>query len=175
MTWTKKDRVLFTILNQFGKDDLEKQIEDASKKFVKLKTKPEFFVVFGHYDLAKDEFILENNMNKMTYDFFKKGYLPVFGSDETVKKLCRPVVKLDKKDMNVIPYLLEIINAAFSVIRFKSNGLYTYALVKLDGVRESFDFEKFRDSMFLYRSFDKIDKKYVSRHFRKTTKAAKMR
>ena len=56
MPWTKKDKVLFTTINIFGKKHLERQITESSKKFATLKKRPELFTIFGKYNLQKNEF-----------------------------------------------------------------------------------------------------------------------
>ena len=160
--WTEKDKTLFTIVNNFGEKDLEIQIEQASDKFSQLKQRPDFFTIFGFYDLTKDEFVWQNKMNILSYDFSKK-YLPIFDSDETLKKLFEPIVNFDKKDMNVIPYLMEALNAEYSVVRFKSHTAYIYALVKLDDIKETFNFDEFDAALFFYRYYENIDKKYKSK------------
>ena len=160
--WTEKDKTLFTIVNNFGEKDLEIQIQQASDKFSQLKQRPDFFTIFGFYDLTKDEFVWQNKMNILSYDFSKK-YLPIFDSDETLKKLFEPIVKFDKKDMNVIPYLMEALNAEYSVVRFKSHTAYIYALVKLDDIKETFNFDEFDAALFFYRYYENIDKKYKSK------------
>ena len=45
--WTEKDKTLFTIVNNFGKKDLEIQIEQASDKFSHLKQRPDFLLCLG--------------------------------------------------------------------------------------------------------------------------------
>ena len=160
--WTEKDKTLFTIVNNFGEKDLEIQIQQASDKFSQLKQRPDFFTIFGFYDLTKDEFVWQNKMNILSYDFSKK-YLPIFDSDETLKKLFEPIVNFDKKDMNVIPYLMEALNAEYSVVRFKSHTAYIYALVKLDDIKETFNFDEFDAALFFYRYYENIDKKYKSK------------
>lgn len=162
--WSEKDKLLFTIVNNFGEKNLEPQIEESSEKFGQLKKRPEFFVVFGYYNLNKDIFVWQNEMNKISYEFIKKGYIPLFKSDETIKKLFQPVVKFDKKNMNVIPYLMEALNAKLNVIRFKSPTAYIYALTMIDDIKETFKYENFNDAMFIYRYFDEIDKKYSSKN-----------
>ena len=164
MTWSEKDEVLFSTVNIFGKEHLEAQIEDASEKFSKLKKRPNFFAIFGYYNLDKNIFVWQNEMNKISYDFVKKSYMPLFKSDETIKKLFQPVVKFDKKDMNIIPYLMEALNAKFSVVRFKSPTAYIYALTQIDDVKETFKYEDFDGAMFIYRYFNEIDKKYSNKH-----------
>lgn len=173
MTWSKKDEVLFSTVNIFGKEHLEAQIEDASEKFTRLKKRPEFFVVFGYYDLNKDIFVWQNDMNNISYDFVKKSYMALFKSNETIKKLFQPLVKFDKKDMNVIPYLMEALNAQFSVIRFKGPSTYIYALTKVESVKETFKYEDFDGAMFIYRYFNEIDKKYSNKHKKKKNKSTR--
>ena len=160
--WTEKDKTLFTIVNNFGEKDLEIQIQQASDKFSQLKQRPDFFTIFGFYDLTKDEFVWQNKMNILSYDFSKK-YLPIFDSDETLKKLFEPIVNFDKKDMNVIPYLMEALNAEYSVVCFKSHTAYMYALVKLDDIKETFNFDEFDAALFFYRYYENINKKYKSK------------
>ena len=109
-------------------------------------------------------------MNKMTANFIKKGYKPLFKTDKTLKKLFKPVVKFDRKDMNVIPYLLEIVNAKFSVIRFKGPKEYIYALTIVDDAKETFKYDDFNAAMFIYRNYNEIEKKYG-----KTSKSHKIR
>lgn len=164
MTWSERDKILFSTVNVFGKEHLETQIEEASEKFLQLKKRPHFFVIFGYYNLNNDEFVWQNEMNKISYDFVKKDYMSLFKSDETIKKLFQHIVKFDKKDMNVIPYLMEALNAKFNVIRFKSNTNYIYALTSVDGVKETFNFEEFDAAMFIYRFYNEIDKKNKSKH-----------
>lgn len=163
MTWTKKDKILFTIVNKFGKEHLEKQIKDASQKFSTLKKRPEFFTIFGYYNIHKNVFVWQNNMNKHILNFIKNGYMGLFGSDYTLKKLFQPTVAFNKEDMNVIPYLMEILHAQFTVVRFKSPTNYIYALTVIDGIKETFKYEDFDAAMFLYRKYDELDKAYETK------------
>ena len=164
--WTKKDKVLFTTINIFGKKHLEKQINESSKKFATLKKRPEFFTIFGNYNLQKNEFVWLNDMNKASYKFVKDGYMPLFESKTTVKKLFQPVVRFSKEDMNVIPYLMEALNAKFSVVRFKSPTNYIYALTVIDGIEETFKYEEFDSAMMFYRKHDELDRLYKEKHKR---------
>ena len=161
--WTEKDKTLFRTVNIFGKKHLEKQINESSKKFATLKKRPEFFTIFGNYNLQKNEFIWLNGMNKISYNFVKGGYMPLFESKVTLKKLFQPVVRLDKEDMNVIPYLMEALNAKFSVVRFKSPTNYIYALTVIDGIEETFNYEEFSSAMMFYRKHDELDRLYKER------------
>ena len=163
MTWTKKDKILFTIINKFGKEHLEKQIKDASQKFSTLKKRPDFFTVFGYYNLDKNVFVWQNDMNKHILNFIKNGYMPLFESDSTLKMLFQPTVPFNKEDMNVIPYLMEILHAKFSVVRFKSPTNYIYALTVIDGIKETFKYEDFDAAIMLYRKHDELDKLYKAR------------
>ena len=161
--WTEKDKTLFRTVNIFGKKHLERQINESSKKFATLKKRPEFFTIFGNYNLQKNEFIWLNGMNKISYNFVKGGYMPLFESKVTLKKLFQPVVRLDKEDMNVIPYLMEALNAKFSVIRFKSPTNYIYALTIIDGIEETFNYQEFDSAMMFYRKHDELDRLYKER------------
>jgi hypothetical protein len=66
--------------------------------------------------------------------------------------------------MNVIPYLMEALNAQFSVVRFKSPTAYIYALTKIEGIKETFNYEEFDSAMFIYRYFNKLNKKAATQH-----------
>ena len=164
--WTKKDKTLFRTINIFGKKHLEKQINESSKKFATLKKRPEFFTIFGNYNLQKNEFVWLNDMNKVSYKFVKDGYMPLFESKTTLKKLFQPVVRFSKEDMNVIPYLMEALNAKFSVVRFKSPTNYMYALTVIDGIEETFKYEEFDSAMMFYRKHDELDRLYKEKHKR---------
>ena len=87
----------------------------------------------------------------------------LFGSDYTLKKLFQPTVAFNKEDMNVIPYLMEILHAQFTVVRFKSPTNYIYALTVIDGIKETFKYEDFDAAMFLYRKYDELDRGYKSK------------
>jgi hypothetical protein len=87
MTWSKKDKILFTIVNKFGKEHLERQIKEASQKFSTLKKRPDFFTIFGNYNIQKNEFVWLNGINKISYNFVINGYMPLFESKTTLKKL----------------------------------------------------------------------------------------
>jgi hypothetical protein len=163
MTWSEKDEILFSIVNIAGKEHLEQQIENASNKFLQLKKRPEFFVIFGYYNLNKDNFVWQNEMNKISYNFVKKDYMSLFNSDETIKKLFKPIVHFNRKDMNVIPYLMEALNAKFSVVRFKSQTDYIYALTIVDN-NETFNYEDFDAQMFLYRFHNQLIKTPKKKH-----------
>ena len=166
MSWTKKDKVLFKTVNIFGEKHLERQINESSKKFATLKKIPEFFTIFGNYNLQKNEFVWLNDMNKVSYKFVKDGYMPLFESKTTVKKLFQPVVRFSKEDMNVIPYLMEALNAKFSVVRFKSPTNYIYALTIIGGLEETFKYEEFDSAMYFYRKHDELDRLYKEKHKR---------
>ena len=161
--WTEKDKTLFRTVNIFGKKHLEKQINESSKKFATLKKRPEFFTIFGNYNLQKNEFVWLNVMNKISYNFVKNGYMSLFESKVTLKKLFQPVVQFNKEDMNVIPYLMEALNAKLSVVRFKSPTNYIYALTVIDGLEETFKYQEFDSAMMFYRKHDKLDRLYKER------------
>ena len=89
--------------------------------------------------------------------------MPLFESKVTLKKLFQPVVRFNEEDMNVIPYLMEALNAKFSVVRFKSPTNYIYALTVIDGLKETFKYEEFDSAMMFYRKHDELDKIYKER------------
>lgn len=155
MNWTKKDILLFNILNSFGEKYLETQINEASSVFAKMKVKPQY-IIFGYYSTKSDIFTWLNNMNNESLKLIKKGYISVFKTIETINKLCKSSIKLNRKYMNVIAYLLDIINASFRVVRFKKGDNYIYALAKLEGLKEIFNFDEFEKAMFIYRYSDKL-------------------
>ena len=68
--------------------------------------------------------------------------------------------------MNVIPYLMEALNAKFSVVRFKSPTNYIYALTIIEGLEETFNYEEFDSAMMLYRKHDELDKLYKEKEKR---------
>jgi len=169
----KKDKILFRILNQFGKSDLEAQIQHSSQVFSTLKQPPETFTIFGYYDLNHKTFNWLNGMNEIMQRFISEGYQSVFGSDKSWKKLFQSSVRLQSNDKNVIPYLMEIINAKYNVIRFITSQYEIYALVSLPNTKETFSFEEFNSAMFLYRFDKKMEEKYGSkRHTRKRPRYA---
>lgn len=167
MVWTKKDKVLFRILQDFGRSDLEAQIQRSTRIFLKYKTPPPSFMLFGYYDPKKQEFVWMNDMNRRMVRFIKGGYQPLFGSDTSWKKLFRSTVSLPSSYQNVIPYLMEILNARYRVVRLEDKGFPVYGLVSLEGVKQTFSFEEFKQVMFLYRMDDDLEKKYGSRHTKK--------
>lgn len=171
MNWSEKDKILFSIVNTFGKEHLESQIEEASEKFIKLKERPNFFVIFGYYNLNKDIFVWQNEMNTISYNMVKRNYISLFKTDETIKKLFQSIIHFDKDDMNIIPYLMEALNAKFNVVRFKGPTDYIYALTAVDSVKETFNYEEFDASMFIYRfynDFQNVNKKRHNKHKNKT-------
>jgi hypothetical protein len=163
MPWTEKDKTLFRTINIFGKKHLEKQITESSKKFATLKKQPEFFIYFGKYNLQKNEFVWLNNMNNTSYNFVINGYMPLFESKVTLKKLFQPVVRFNEENMNVIPYLMEALNAKFSVVRIETRTNYIYALTVIDGLKETFKYEEFDSAMMFYRKHDELDRIYKER------------
>lgn len=164
MTWSERDKILFSTVNIFGKEHLEAQIEEASEKFLTLKKRPNFFAIFGYYNLNKDIFVWQNDMNTISYDMVKGNYMSLFKTDETLKKLFQPIVHFEKKDMNVIPYLMEALNARFSVVRFKGPNDYIYALTQVEGVDETFKYEDLDAALFTYRMHNQLDKVLKKKH-----------
>ena len=170
MSWSKKDKVLFRILGEFGASDLEAQIQRSSRAFAAKKIPPSSVTVVGYYDPKRQEFVWLHDMNRKMEQFVAEGYQPLFGDDRSWKKLFRPTVRLPLAYQNVIPYFLEIVNARFRVVRLEDKGRHVYALVPLKGVKQTFSFDEFSQAMFLYRMDDAMEKKYPSRAREKTRK-----
>ena len=155
MSWTEHDNVLFSIINTFGKESVEKQIVDNSNKLMALSKTPKLFVVFGIYDLKKSTFTWNNDSNNLTLNQIATNYAPVFGSLITVKKLCKPQVHLSKHNMNVIPYLVSILNKNLKVVRQIQPDKHIYALVSLtNSAKDTINFDKFDAAMWYYRNYN---------------------
>jgi hypothetical protein len=152
MNWTEKDNILFSIIHTFFRDQIGAQIQTSSELFKGLNKRPTFFSIFGYCDLQQNQFSWINNMNNICYLYSKK-YLPIFGSDETLKKLFQPNVFLDKKYINVIPHLMDLLNSKLSVVEFKSNNVVVYALVNLEVEKDSLNYEIFEPTMCIYREY----------------------
>jgi hypothetical protein len=152
MNWTEKDKHLFKIVNQFGKYHLENQIQEASNKYFTLKKIPDFYSVFGCYDMDSKTFHWENKMNEHSYSITKNKYMDIFGSDYTLKNLFKPTVRINVKYMNVIPYLMEALNENLNVVRVKSFNGYIYALTKVEGINKTFNLNVFEEALIPYRN-----------------------
>jgi hypothetical protein len=48
-----------------------------------------------------------------------------------------------------------------------------YALVKLDDIKETFNFDEFDAALFFYRYYENIDKKYKSKQKKQRSKETK--
>lgn len=160
MVWSKKDKVLFRILQDFGKSDLEAQIRRSSRAFSAKNIPASSVTIVGYYDPKQQEFVWLHDMNRRLEMFIADGYQPLFGDDRSWKKLFHPKVSLSLADQNVISYLLEIVNARFRVVRLHDKGREVYALVPLTGIKQTFSFDEFSQAMFLYRMDDAMEKKY---------------
>jgi hypothetical protein len=158
MNWTKKDKNLFTIINQSGDYHLEKQIQDASNMYFTLTKIPDFYSIFGYYNINNNTFYWENKINEYAYSIIKSKYMKLFGSDSTIKKLCRPSVRFDNEFMNVIPYLMEALNNKLNVVRVKCCNGYIYALTNVEGITKTFNSDIFEDALVYYRKEDEIDR-----------------
>jgi hypothetical protein len=158
MNWTEKDKHLFKIVNQSGKYHLENQIQEASQKYFTLKTIPDFYSIFGYYDMDSKTFYWENKMNEHSYNITKQKYMNIFGSDSTLKKLFRPTVIFSTKYMNVIPYLMEALNENLNVVRVKSFNGYIYALTKVEGINKMFNSDIFEEALIHYRNEKEVNK-----------------
>lgn len=159
MTWSERDEILFSICNIFGKEYFEKEINQITKRFLQTKKKPEFVALFGIYNPKNKTFYWQNNINNITLDLIKNNYISVFDNISTVKKLCKPVVKMDNKYLNenTIPYLLDIVNAKFRVVRYVQNGLILYTLISVEKpIATGFTFKEFDISMLHYRAYKQL-------------------
>ena len=116
-----------------------------------------------------------NDMNRRMIRFIEEGYQPLFGSDTSWKKLFRPTVSLPSSYQNVIPYLMEILNARYRVVRLEDKGFPVYGLVSLDRVKQTVSFNDFQSAMFLYRMDDAMEKKYGARTREQVQKQKQMR
>jgi len=147
--WTKKDKILFSIVNHYGNTYLQKEGQRIMKVFqMKHATTDEF----GYYDTTRHTFHWLNDINHVIYKLLTTHYLGVFESKETIRKLCQPTVPLESHNQYVIPYLVQFFNAAFSVIPFHNGKKIVYHMVKL-GIKDSFDFDAFNASMGAYRLY----------------------
>lgn len=166
MTWTERDEILFSILNIFGKEHFEKEINKTTKQFLLTKKKPEFVAVFGIYNPKNNTFYWQNDINTITYDLIKNNYMSVFGDISTVKKLCKPSVKLDNKYLhaNTIPYLMDVVNAKFRVVRYIQNGHIVYTLISVENHVSTFKFDNFDTNMLYYREYNKLMNKKTRKH-----------
>jgi hypothetical protein len=157
MVWSKKDKVLFRIIHDHGKKDLEGQIQRSSKAFATNKRPVHFF---GYYDKKHHLFVWSNNMRAMIEHFIEDKYQSLFGKDTSWKKLFEPVVELSSENQCIIPYFIEIFHAQERVIRIANKDYDVYGLVSLPNVKQTFSFDDFLNDMFLYRIDNKLEKRY---------------
>lgn len=165
MIWTSKDKLFLSILKEFGEKEVEPVIQRANKLLASLsvKKRPELFF-FGNYEPSSQFFIWNNDINKMQYDMILRNYMTIFGDDSTLKKLFQDKVKLSHKYLNVIPYLLKIVNAAFHVVRIPFQNRIYFALVKLS-LKDTINFNTFDHLLFSYRQYNILyKKKTLKRH-----------
>jgi len=147
MIWTKKDRLLLNIIVEFGNQSI--RTTDAANAFSRATIKPQIDE-FGSYDPSTHIFRWRNGMNTTMLDMIRNHYMSVFGSDKTLVKLFRPTVHLEARYQFVIPYLMDILNAAFHVIRMRHGSHIIYGLVKIN-VPNSIDFDRFEQALMVYR------------------------
>ena len=147
--WTKKDKLLFSIINHYGNAYLQKNGQRIMQTF---QMKQVIADQFGYYDNNRHVFHWLQGINRMIYKLITTHYLKVFGSKETIRKLCKSTVRLEPHDQYVIPYLVQFFNAAFSVIPFHHGKKIVYGMVKL-GIKDSFDFDAFNGDMGAYRLY----------------------
>lgn len=174
MNWNDKDKCLFSIINQSGKYHLEKQIEDGSNIYFTLKNIPKYFIIFGYYNLEKNVFIWQNNMNNNFQEIVKREYINIFGSYSTLKKIFQNEVFFDKEYMNIIPYLMEALNQDYNVICIKSNNTYIYALTIIEKIRKTFNLGIFEEVLFYhYKNWNKNQRNKIKKQYRYTQKVIK--
>jgi hypothetical protein len=101
-------------------------------------------------------------MNQIMKRFMEEGYQSLFGSDVSWKKLFNNKVSLPSNYKYIIPYLMEIVNSRYRVIRFVENKKDVYAFVDIKNTKQTFSYHDFYLDMFLYRIDDKLEKKYGS-------------
>ena len=162
--WTNKDKVFFQILKMDSKP-VKQEIERNSRKYHASSTKPDA-IMFGYYSKYTRSFHWLNRMNHVLLDHARASYMDIFGTDETLKKLCKSVVKIE--DHTIIPYLYEILDTTHSVIELDEvNGQIFYGAT--ESVGSHFNFQKFSDHMFVYR----MTQKAMVKKAKKTKKAKK--
>jgi len=147
MIWTKKDRLLLDLIIEFGNQSI--RTTNAAIAYSKAIVKPQIDE-FGSYEPSTHIFRWRNGINTMMLDMVRTHYMNVFGSDETLVKLFRPSIYLEARYQFVIPYLMDILNAAFHVIRMRRGSQIIYGLVKID-VPNSIDFNRFEQALMMYR------------------------
>jgi hypothetical protein len=147
--WTKKDKLFFSIVNHYGNDYLKKNGEQIMKTF---QMKQAIADQFGYYDKTSSTFHWLQGINHMIYKLCMTHYFNVFRSKETIRKLCQPTVRIEPPNQYVIPYLVQFLNAAFSVIPFHEGNRTVYGFTRL-GIKDSFDFGAFNASMGAYRLY----------------------
>lgn len=178
MSWNHKDKLLLTILREFGEKEVEPVIQNANHLLAHLppKKRPTLYF-FGNYNHSTHIFTWNKDLQQMEYDLIIKNYLPIFGDDSTLKKLFQDKVHLSSPYQNVIPYLLKIINASFHVVRIPFENLIHFALVKLS-LKDTIDFDTFEHLLFGYRQYSILyRKKEKTKHhkLRKIRKIGKRR
>jgi hypothetical protein len=89
--WTKKDKLLFSIVNHYGNAYLQKEGQQIMKTF---QMKQAIADQFGYYDKTRNVFHWLQGINQMIYKLCKTHYFSVFGSKETIRKLCQPTVHI---------------------------------------------------------------------------------
>jgi hypothetical protein len=147
--WTKKDKLLFSIVNHYGNAYLQRNGQQIMKTF---QMKQAIADQFGYYDKIHNTFHWLQGINKIIYKLSMTHYFSVFGSKETIRKLCQPTVHIEPPHQYVIPYLVQFLNAAFSVIPFHEGNRTVYGMTRL-GIKDSFDFGAFNASMGAYRLY----------------------
>jgi hypothetical protein len=184
MDYTNEDLLFFSIILKSCRETYEKVITDSlsyklylTKDIIDLKkTKIKVIdktnkishkqiIPFGFYDEKKKIFSWYKCMKKDFYDhLIISGIKKTFDSLETIDKLFLDEVIIDKKNHNVIPYVMAVFNPNFNVIRFQALDAIIYAFVKLD-IEDNMNFDNFIETVSIYNIAIGIrDKKYNSNH-----------
>jgi hypothetical protein len=122
---------------------------------------PPFFPIGFYYNKEK-EFRYYKNINEILLDHIKKyNFMDIIGN--TVNKLFKNVVKINNNEHLIIPCLLGIVNPAFNVVKFETEGnsnTIMYALIKLN-IECKFNYNRFIENL----KFDKMlaDKMYTKK------------
>jgi len=130
----------------------------------------------GLYDSDKQEFTYINKINKILLEHILKHYnvKEIFGSDVTIKKIFKDIVKMTPMQQNIIPCLLSIFHPSINVIKFQftdKKNITLYSLVKLN-IKCDMDFDKFIDDMKIIKGVRnyKSSKKTLKKPSKKTAK-----
>ena len=169
MNYTDEDLLLFNIILKSCREtyekvindslsyklDLTKDIIDFKKSKIKVidknnKISYKEIIPFGFYNEKQTKFSWYKFIKKDFYDhLIISGIKQTFDSLETIDKLFLDEVIIDKKNHNVIPYIMAVFNPNFNVIRFQAVDATIYAFVKLD-IKDNLNFDNFMEMASIY-------------------------